>query len=193
MNTPIEAGHDVAPSSATPQQHKFTVKEYYRLAEAGIFHEDSRVELIQGEIIDMPPIGSQHAGWVDRLAQLFFRLTRGETLVRVQNPLRLDEHSEPQPDLALLRPRELPYTEAHPSPQDVLLLIEVADSSARYEHERKIPLYARHGVAEVWLFDLTSRQLEIYLEPSEDGYRKLLRQGCSMLLNAPCSAGCGRS
>ena len=95
--------------------------------------------------------------------------------VRVQNPVRLGEHSELQPDLALLRPRKLPYTEAHPGPEDVLLLVEVADSTLTYDRERKVPLYSRHDIPEVWLFDRIGGHVKNYLDPSEDGYRRLSR------------------
>ena len=123
----------------------------------------------------MAPIGCLHAGWVDRLARLFFNQTGDEITVRVQNPLHLSHFSEPEPDLALLRPRATPYTEAHPTPEDVLLLVEVADTSIGYDRDRKIPLYARYAIPEVWLLDLNKPELTIYLAPSASGYRTIQR------------------
>ena len=166
---------------AVPRRHLFTVDEYHRLGAAGVLAEEVKTELIEGELLEMAPIGSQHAGWVGHLTRLLVQGTAENITVHVQNPVHLGEHSELQPDLALLRPRELPYTEAHPGPEDVLLLIEVADSTLTYDRERKVPLYGRHGIPEVWLFDLVNGQLEIYLEPFEEGYRRLLRprlDGC---------------
>jgi Uma2 family endonuclease len=158
-----------------PHRHRFSVQEYYQLAEAGIFNEDSRVELIEGEIIDMPPIGALHSGWTTRLNGFFARLVPTTIGIQVQNPIHLDDGNEPQPDLALLAPREQSYLEAHPRAEDVLLLIEVADSSLGYDHDVKIPLYGRHGVAESWLFDAQNHSLIIYRHPSENGYREIYR------------------
>lgn len=110
-------------------RRSFTVEEYYRMAQAGILTEDDRVELIEGEIIKMTPLGSRHAACVDRLTQLFSARIRGQAIVRVQNPIRLSERSEPQPDLALLRFRPDFYATAHPGPQDVLMVVEVAETS----------------------------------------------------------------
>ncbi len=166
---------EVSGAPAAPHRHLFTVDEYHRLGAAGVLAEKPRTELVEGELLEMAPIGSQHAGWVGHLTRLLVQRTPEDVTVYVQNPLRIGEHSELQPDLALLRPRERPYTEAHPGPEDALLLVEVADSTVTYDRERKIPLYARHGIAEVWLFDLIGGHMEIYLEPSEDGYRRLFR------------------
>ena len=166
---------EVSGASVAPHRHLFTVDEYHRLGAAGVLAEEARTELIEGELLEMAPIGSQHAGWVGRLTRLLVQRTPEDVTVYVQNPLRVSEHSELQPDLALLRPRELPYTEAHPGPEDVLLLVEVADSTLTYDREHKIPLYGRYGIPEVWLFDLINEHVEIYLDPSEDGYRRLFR------------------
>lgn len=153
-----------------PRKHLFTVDEYERLADTGIFHEDDRVELIEGEIVQMVPIGSEHAGAVNRLTSLFTRLLQERIVAGVQNPVRLPEMSEPQPDFVLLKPREDFYTKRHPEPADVLLLIEVAESSITYDRGVKLPLYAKAGIPEVWLVDLTKNRLEVYRSPSEDGY-----------------------
>ncbi len=156
----------------TPHRYRLRVAEYHRLGEIGIFDEDSRVELIEGDLIAMPPIGCQHAGHLDRIAQPFFRqVTQG--IVRVQSPIQLGDHSEPQPDLAVLRYREDFYTRSHPLPEDVLLLIEVSDSTLRYDRDTKVPLYAKAGIPEVWLLDLVGKRLEVYRRPSPEGYREI--------------------
>ena len=155
------------------QRRLFTVEEYHRMAEAGILSEDDRVELIEGELVTMSPIGSRHAGVVDRLNHLFSRRTGEGIIVRVQNPLRLSPHSEPQPDVALLRYRPDFYASAHPGPEDVLLVVEVAETSADYDRSVKIPLYARHGIPEAWLVDLLEERIEIYRHPTPQGYQDL--------------------
>jgi len=160
----------------------FTVAEYHKMAEAGILSEDDRVELLEGEIVAMSPIGSRHAACVDRLAQCLVVQVGGRAIVRVQNPIRLGEHSEPQPDVALLKPRPDFYASSHPGPEHVLLVIEVAETSAAVDREVKVPLYARFGVPEVWLVDLAGDQVEVFREPSAEGYRevRVLRRGESL-------------
>jgi Uma2 family endonuclease len=154
----------------------FTVAEYHRMAEAGILGEDDRVELLEGEIVAMTPIGSRHAACVARLTALLSRVQeRG--IVWVQNPIRLGEHSEPQPDLAVLKPRADFYAQAHPEPEDVLLVVEVAETSADYDREVKLPLHARAGIPEVWLVDLTEERIEAYLQPAPNGYREVRHVG----------------
>lgn len=145
------------------------------MAEAGILSEDDRVELIEGEIIEMSPIGSRHAACIDRLSTLLHRLPGLAAIVRVQSPIRLDQYSEPQPDIAVLRPREDFYSRSHPTPADVLVVIEVADSSATYDRAVKVPLYARAEIAEVWLLDLVRDEIEIFSQP-ENGTYKDVRQ-----------------
>lgn len=145
------------------------------MGEAGIFRPNERVELIEGEIIAMSPIGSLHAAWVNQLARVFVQQTSDEITVHIQNPVRLSEDTEPEPDLVLLSPREKPYSEEHPTSKDILLVVEIADSSLVYDRDRKVPLYARYGIPEVWIIDLQSSKLTIYLEPSRDGYRKILQ------------------
>ena len=158
-------------------RRSFTVEEYYRMARVGILTEDDRVELIEGEIIKMTPVGSRHAACVDRLTHLFSASVRGQAIVRVQNPVRLSERSEPQPDLALLRFRPDFYASSHPGPQDVLLVIEVAETSLELDREIKLPLYARSGIAEAWLVDLAGQQLEVCLRPTPRGYEEVRRVG----------------
>lgn len=161
-----------SPAKDLPKVHRLTIHDYRRMGETGILHEDSRVELIEGEIIDMTPIGSRHAGTVRYLSDSLAQAFRGIAVVSTQNPVILGDHSEPQPDLALLRPRRDFYRLAHPKTEDVLLIIEVADSSIRYDREIKLPLYARHGIPEVWLIDIETRRLETFRQPAEQGYRE---------------------
>lgn len=148
----------------------FTVSEYHQMAQVGIFSEDDRLELLEGEIIEMSPISSRHAGCVGRLTHLFSARVGQHAIVWVQNPVRLSEHSEPQPDLALLKPRPDFYSSEHPKPQDVLLVIEVCETSAEFDRQMKLPLYAKAGIPEVWLIDLSREQIEIYRAPSQQGY-----------------------
>jgi len=151
-------------------RRRFTVEEYYRMAEVGILTERDRVELIQGEIIQMSPIGLRHAQCV---AELNSRLVRGvgeRALMWPQNPVRLFPDTEPQPDLALIPRAWSRHAVAHPGPADVLLLIEVADTSYRYDRNVKLPLYARAAVPEVWIIDLVNDVVEVFLHPRPQGY-----------------------
>lgn len=152
------------------KRHYFTAAEYYRMADAGILTADDRVELIEGEIIEMSPIGKRHASCVDRINRLLNRLAGQAAIVRVQNPVRLSDFSEPQPDVALLRPREDFYAAGHPRPDDVLLVVEVADTSVDYDRGVKVSLHARSGIPEFWLVDLTEDRIEIYASPSGGEY-----------------------
>ncbi|HOM14528.1 MAG TPA: Uma2 family endonuclease, partial [Rubrivivax sp.] len=151
-------------------RHRLSVADYYRMGEAGIFAPNARVELIDGEIIDMAPIGARHAAAVSRLNRAVTAAVNTRAIVSVQNPLRLSDLSEPEPDLMLLQPRADFYADAHPGAADVLLLIEVADASARYDREIELPLYARHGVPEVWIVDLEARLVRFYRQPAGDAY-----------------------
>jgi Uma2 family endonuclease len=161
-----------APAADLYRRHRFTAEEYHRMAEGGLFGEDDRVELIEGEIIEMTPIGSRHAGTVKRLIRLLGQAVGSRAIVAVQDPLALGPRSEPEPDIALLHPRDDFYTTSHPGPADVLLLIEVAEASLRYDREVKIPLYARHAVPAVWLVDLAGRALTAHRQPAGDGYQQ---------------------
>jgi Uma2 family endonuclease len=156
------------------RKYRLTVSDYCRMGEAGILHEDSRVELIEGEIIDMPPIGSIHAGTVSYLTRQFGLAVGESAIVSPQNPVILGEHSEPQPDIALLRPCDDFYTKSHPHPEDVLLIAEVSDSTLRYDHGIKIPLYARHGIPEVWLVDVEHEKLSLFRKPAEGHYQDVI-------------------
>jgi Uma2 family endonuclease len=143
------------------------------MAEAGVFTADDRVELIDGEVLEMSPIESKHAACVARLTSLFSHRVGGAAIVSVQNPVQFGEHSEPQPDLALLRPRPDFYASAHPTAEDVLLLIEVAESSMEYDRQVKVPLYARTGIPEMWLVGLARDQITEQRDPTTDGYRMI--------------------
>jgi len=153
----------------------FTAGEYHRMAQAGILHEDDRVELIEGEIVEMAPIGSRHAACVIRLTQLFSQYSGEVFLVNVHNPISLSEHSEPQPDVTLLRPRSDYYADSHPGPEDILLVIEVCDTCADYDRGVKVPLYGRSGIGEVWLVDLAGESIEVYRSPNPEGYDQVQR------------------
>jgi len=153
-----------------PARHRLDVDAYYKMAEAGILTREERVELIDGNIIDMNPIGSAHAAITNRLNRLVGRAVDGLALVSVQNPLRLDAFNEPEPDLMLLRPRADDYRESHPTAADVLLLVEVSDSSLSYDRGAKLALYARFGVPEVWIVDLAGAAVEVYRQPKDGTY-----------------------
>jgi Uma2 family endonuclease len=157
--------------TAEAVRHRFSVEDFYRMAEAGIFTEDDRVELIEGEVVEMPPIGPLHAGTVNILAGLLSRAVAERAVVAVQNPVRLEPDSEPLPDLAVLKYRPDGYSRSHPGPDDVLLVIEVADTTVAYDRGVKLPLYGRSGIREAWLVDLAAGKVEVYREPSPDGYR----------------------
>lgn len=141
------------------------------MGEAGVFRADARVELIEGEIFDIPPIGTRHMGFVNRLNELFVLDTRGEATVSVQNPIVLGDRSEPEPDLCLLRRREDFYTHSPAFADDVLLVVEVADTSLQYDQKIKAPLYARHGIPELWLIDVENRRFTVCRDAAPDGYR----------------------
>ena len=151
------------------------VDAYHQMIRAGIFDEDDRVELIEGELRAMTPINPDHAGKNKRLNRLLTLRVGDAALVSVQDPLTLAPRSEPEPDLMLLRPRDDFYEGANPTPADTLLVIEICDTSLRYDREVKVPLYAAYGVPEVWLVDLKHRRLDLYRDPGPDGYRQVLR------------------
>ncbi|MFP4062274.1 MAG: Uma2 family endonuclease [Halochromatium sp.] len=153
------------------QRHRLCRADYQRMAEAGIFSEDDPIELIAGELVDMPPIGDEHAGLTTQLNHLVHRCGVKDALVSVQNPLVLDDHNEPEPDLMLLRLRADYYKQAKPRAADVLLLIEVADASLSYDRSVKRPLYAQHGIAEVWILNLRDRVVEVNRDPDGQDYR----------------------
>jgi Uma2 family endonuclease len=158
-------------------RHRITVDEYYRMAEVGILPPDARVELIEGEIIDMAPIGSGHGGTVSQLDDLLRDAARGRANVFVQSGVRLSDISEPQPDFALTKLRADFYKKKHPGPTDMFLAIEVSESSLRYDLQVKAPLYARHGVPEYWIIDLKSRLVRFFRSPESGQYTDVTSTG----------------
>jgi Uma2 family endonuclease len=159
--------------SVQMQRRLFTVQEYHLMSEAGVFSDRERVELIEGEIIQMAAIGRRHAARVDRLARMFSRIPESLVIFRVQNPICLNDNSEPQPDIALVQPRADFYEESLPNSKDILLLVEVADSTVNYDRDVKVPNYARSGIQEVWLWDLETNCLEVYRNPTANGYTSM--------------------
>ena len=159
--------------------HRFSVEDYYRMAETGILKPGARVELIEGEIVDMMPIGPFHSGSVYELARLFNAMSKDRWVVGTQGPLHLDEHNMPEPDIMLLRPPGSHYKTTHPSPEDVFLIIEIADSSLAHDQNTKLPLYARAGIPETWILNVPQKQLEIYRQPHFLGYesKTILQSG----------------
>ena len=150
----------------------FTVAEFTRMAEGGVLREDDRVELLEGEVVEMTPIGARHAFAVMTLDYALSEALSPEQAVRrIQSPIQLGEFSQLQPDIALVRPPLSRYAARHPQAPDVFLLVEVAQTSADYDREVKVPLYAQHGVAEVWLIDLNKNRLECFREPAGQGYQ----------------------
>ncbi|HKZ02828.1 MAG TPA: Uma2 family endonuclease, partial [Pyrinomonadaceae bacterium] len=158
--------------SAQPEKRYFNVDEYYRMARAGVLTPDDRVELIEGEIVKMSPIGSPHAACVSRLDDLLRGFRRKKASVRIQSPIRLNDFSEPVPDVALLKPREDYYATRHPGPADVLLIIEVAETTVISDRNVKVPLYARNSIPEVWLVNLPKKLIEEYFEVADGRYLK---------------------
>jgi Uma2 family endonuclease len=161
--------------SAQPVPHRFSVEEYERFGEAGIFNEKSRVELLDGEIIDMAPIGKFHAMIVRELIGQMSRHFGDVGIVDSQNPIVLDDFSEPQPDILLLRP-ELRKAARLPNPADVILLIEVAETTYLYDSVQKLRAYARSGVAEYWIVNIGDSCVEVYREPQGEAYTQQFRR-----------------
>jgi Uma2 family endonuclease len=160
------------------ERYRFTVEEFDRMAEAGVLAEDSRVELLAGEIIQMPPIGARHAGCVGMLTYLFAPLVAcGDAWLETQNPVRLGQADEPNPDVLVARPRQDHYRIKRPTAADILLLVEVSDSTLRYDLTQKVPLYARAGVSDMWVVDLLHDRLLVHRDPSPDGYRTVTTLG----------------
>jgi Uma2 family endonuclease len=147
-----------------------TVAEYHRMGEVGILHEDDRVELIEGELVAMRPIGSNHSGTINTLTRALVMAVGNRGVVAVQNPVQLDDLSEPQPDFSILRPRADDYRRATPRPDEVLLIIEVADSSLAYDRAIKRALYARHGIPEFWIVNLQANNVEVCRRPTGETY-----------------------
>ena len=165
-------------------RRRFTVHEYHRMGEAGILHEDDRIELIDGELVEMAAIGSRHFTCVNRLTHLLVGEVGDNVIVSVQNPVRLNEYAEPQPDVALIRSKD--YSGSLPTPDDVLLLIEVSDTTLAYDRGLKLSRYAQAGIPEVWIADLKGEKIEHHTGPSGDLYRHvaLARRGETLQTSA---------
>jgi Uma2 family endonuclease len=151
-------------------RHRLTRRDYYRLAEAGILGEHDRVELLEGQLVDMSPIGPRHALVIDVLNRLLLTAVGEQAWLRVQNPIVLDDASEPRPDFALVRLPWSGYPDAHPRPPDILLLVEVADSSLDFDRGAKLELYARAGIREFWVVDLTTNNVLVQRSPNGGEY-----------------------
>ena len=156
---------------ARAPRRKFTVTDYHRMGDAGILHQHDRVELINGELYEMAPIGSRHAGVVAALTRVLTIGVADRGVLFVQNPIVIPDFSEPQPDLALLAPRLDGYRDALPLPSEVKLVIEVADATLRWDRDVKIGLFGRHGIAEAWLVEIPRRLVTVYRDPGLQGYR----------------------
>lgn len=154
---------------------KFTTQQYHLMHEAGVFNEGDRLELINGEIKTMSPIGRKHVACIIRLDKLIQKKLGDRVMVSTQNSICLDDNSQPQPDLAILKPRDDFYEAGLPTPEDILLIIEVADSSIDYDRHEKAPLYASAGIPEMWLFDVNKKAIEGYSQPSALGYKHIHR------------------
>lgn len=153
-----------------PSPHLVTTQEFLRMGDAGVLDPQARVELMEGEMIDMPPIAPPHAGRTKRLTLLLIEAIGRRAIVSTQDPILLGDLSAPQPDVAVLKPRQDFYTTRHPQAEEVLLVIEIADSSARYDRERKLPLYARFGIPEAWLIDIPAQAIWVHRSPENGTY-----------------------
>ncbi len=167
------------------KKHLTNLDEWRKLGEANIFPPGSRVELINGEIIDMAPIGSHHASHLKRLIHIFSGLTQGSAIVAAQDPLQLGDLSEPEPDFMLLHPSSDFYYESHPTASDVFLLIEIADKSLKFDQNQKLRLYASHNIPEYWLLDVNAACLEVYRQPCDGLYAEkiILHTGDNITLS----------
>jgi Uma2 family endonuclease len=162
---------------------KFTIKEYHQMGKANVFHPEERLELIRGEIIKMSPIGLKHASMVNRLSNLFGYKLYQKSIISVQNSIRLNDNSEPQPDLVLANFREDFYANKPIEAQDIYLLIEVSDSTLKYDRTIKIPLYAENKINEVWLVNLNNNSLEIYRQPENNSYQTKQKLDCNQTIS----------
>jgi Uma2 family endonuclease len=146
------------------------VDEYYKMAEVGILKPGDRVELINGEIYEMSPIGSKHAAVVDRLTRLLNKRFTDDVIIRTQSPIGIDSSNEPEPDISILKYRADFYSQAHPGAHDILAIIEVADSSLRHDKQVKMPLYANYGIPAYWIIDIATKQITVHLDPVGNSY-----------------------
>jgi len=170
-------------------RHRLTLDDYHRLGLAGILGEDDRVELLDGQLVDMSPISPRHALAVDALTELLVRAVGARAAVRVQNPIELDARTEPQPDIALVRRPWRGYPTAHPQPADIFLLIEAADTSLELDRGAKLELYARAGISEFCIVDLTTDGVLVHRRPRDEGYEQVTRIGPSGVLEVEALPG----
>ncbi|MCG8352641.1 MAG: Uma2 family endonuclease [Chloroflexales bacterium] len=154
-------------------RHTFTIHDYARMRESGILTATDRVELIDGEIRNMSPIGPHHAAVVTKIVKFLTRLVDDEIIISPQNPVQLNDYTEPQPDIAVLRYRDDYYAHTHPTAADILIVIEVADTTIIYDREEKVPRYAAAGVPEAWVVDLAQQLIEQYLLPAQGHYTRI--------------------
>lgn len=168
-----------------PTKHLTNIHEWHRMGEAGVFSENNHIELIDGEILDMAPIGSNHAGHLKRVTNQLYSLLFGQVIISVQDPVQLSIYSEPEPDLMLLKPNADFYSTRHPNADDVLLLIEVSDSTLAFDQNQKLQLYARHNIPEYWIVNLIDNCLEVYRKPYGESYEQktTLRTGDNITLS----------
>ena len=172
-----------------PQRRRLTVDDFAKMCKAGIISADDRVELVDGELVEMPPMGPPHAGIVNRLANILPGLVGHDADLRIQSSVQLTNFTQPEPDLAVVRRDPQHYLQAHPGPDDILIAIEVADSSLTYDRDEKMPRYAAAGVPEAWLVDVRARTITVYTEPASTGYRASRTLGWSEELVATAVRG----
>jgi Uma2 family endonuclease len=167
----VESTQQIAPAGV--ERWRFTVDDFYRMGEVGILPPEARVELIDGEVIKLAPIGSHHNGSVIGLDEIFRESLGRRVTVSIQGPLELERHWNPQPDVLILKRREDRYRRANPTDADVLLLIEVADTTLIYDRDTKGPRYAQAGIIEYWIVDLTGDRLLVYRDPRDGVYQSV--------------------
>lgn len=148
-----------------------TLVEYHKMIESGILGPKDKIELINGQILHMSPIGSKHQAMVDKLTQLFIILFKDEVIVRTQGPISIPELSEPEPDITLLKPKADFYADQHPGPQDIYLVVEVSDTTLEFDRNEKLALYAKAGIPEYWIINLAAQQIECYTQPQGKLYK----------------------
>lgn len=170
-------------------RRKLDVVEYHRMAAAGILTGDDRVELIEGELVEMSPIGPLHASATTALAEALFGAARGRAVLGIGRPVRLDDHNEPEPDFILLKPRADRYSAVVARPTDVLLAIELSDSSLRFDRNIKLPLYGTHGIREYWIIDLAGGAVDVCRRPKPGGYEDVRRLGLDAVLEPEALPG----
>jgi Uma2 family endonuclease len=168
------------------KQRLITVEVYHKMIEAGILGPDDRVELIEGKIIEMAPVGSKHAAYVKKINTLLGDLLGAKVIIGVQDPIAIQNYSEPEPDVSVLRPREDYYATRHPQPEDVFLVIEVADTSLDFDQEVKLSMYARAGISEYWIVNIQEQEIEAYHTPIGDNYkyREIIKPADHVLFHA---------